>query len=1071
MASVPVSKTKIIPPRRRTELLVRKRLLDTLFNALDSKLVLVSAPAGYGKTSLLIDVALQSEYQCCWLSLDELDRDPQRFLAYLIASIAERFPGVGHQTLAVMDTVNSFEEDMERLAVSLVNETFASIHEHFVLILDDFHILETSQPIYNFLNRFIQLVDENCHVIVSSRTLTTLADLPLMVAREQVSGLSFSDLAFHIEELQALFLQNHNIHISDEEAQQLIDDTEGWITGLQFSENSIAKKDSTKPLLNTGVGLFDYLGQQVVDKQKPHILEFLLRTSLLEEFDAALCEATLAPFYAEKQDWQVFIQTILKNNLFAIPVGADGGALRYHHLFRDYLRQRMEREKADEIQPILERLSRAYESLGEWERAYAIIQKLGDMDALIELIDISSFNDLYDKTRLIETWVQDLPPSVLKNNPLILSTTGTLKLIKGDTQGGLVELNKAIELFRASEDVPHLALSLVRRSFGHRYLGDHQASMLDAEEAIRLIEDWDDLQFLYAEALQVKVSILMNLGQIRSALKVSEKMLDIYIHLDKQKKILPRLFANMGLLHYYLGVYEEAEKNFNKALNIYKEKFNLIEEANLLNNVGNIYHHRGMYEKAAFAFESGLLCAQRSQHTRLQTLLSISIGDLYAELQDVETARQNYAHAELMLQERHDYFLLFSLRVGQANLALAQGDLSGTEKLIHELKEIIGTSQSHFDTGLLYLLDGKFQLFAGNVAEAIKQLEQAEAAFIHEGLALETISARVWLSAAYIAGKRHVNAVEKIREILDKPQHVTWLAADQARQWLESLQKDPDVGRGVRDILLRGEKLFAHIPAVRREIRRQARVVDVPTAHLVIKGFGNSTVAVGGRELVLSDWQTQSVRELFFFFLTQPRPLTKEQVAEQLWPELDDPGKMRLRFKNDLYRLRRAVGNDAIRFENNMYSFNRSLNYEYDVEAFESHLARAQASQQAEEQIEFYCKAIDLVRGSYLNDIYLDGVLADRERLDQKYLAALLALAGLYQKQAKLKEALSICQQAVEYQPFYESTYGLMMQIHHRMNNHAAVLQTYEACKAALRKHHNIPPSPETEALYRKLIS
>lgn len=1070
MASVPVSKTKIIPPRRRTELLVRKRLLDTLFNALDSKLVLVSAPAGYGKTSLLIDVALQSEYQCCWLSLDELDRDPQRFLAYLIASIAERFPGVGHQTLAVMDTVNSFEEDMERLAVSLVNETFASIHEHFVLILDDFHILETSQPIYNFLNRFIQLVDENCHVIVSSRTLTTLADLPLMVAREQVSGLSFSDLAFHIEELQALFLQNHNIHVSDEEAQRLIDDTEGWITGLQFSGNSIARKDSTKPLL-TGAGLFDYLGQQVVDKQKPHILEFLLRTSLLEEFDAALCEATLAPFYAEKQDWQVFIQTILKNNLFAIPVGADGRSLRYHHLFRDYLRQRMEREKAEEIRPILERLSRAYEALEEWERAYAIIHSLGDTEALIELIDISSFNTLYDKTRLIETWLQDLPPSVLKNNPCILSTTGTLKLIKGDSQAGIVELNKAIDLFRTNADIPHLVLSLIRRSFGHRYLGDYQTALLDVEDAIQLIEDRDDLQFLYAEALQMKASILSSFGQFRTALKLFEKMLDIYIHLDKQEKVLPRLFSEIGALNYQLGVYDEAEKNFNKALNIYKAKFDLIEEASLLNNIGFMYHNRGMYEKASFTFERGLLCAQRSQHIRLEALLSVSIGDLYAELQDVEIAEQNYAHAEQLIQELDYNFLFFSLRVGRANLALSQGDFIVTENLINEIAEIKVVKQSHYNDRVLNLLRGKFYLLTGKVSESIEQLEQAEAAFLEDGLMLETISARVWLAAAYIAGRRLENAVEKIQEVLDKPQHVTWLAAHQVKGWLESLRNDPNVGRGVRDILLRGEKLFARIPAVRREIRRQARVVEVPIAHLVIKGLGNSAVVVGGRELAISDWQTQSVRELFFFFLTQPRPLTKEQVAEQFWPELDDPAKMRLRFKNEMYRLRRAVGNDAILYENNAYSFNRRLNYEYDVEAFESHLAQARSTQQIEEQIEFYLKAIDLVQGPYLNDMYLDGITADRERLDQQYLGALITLAGLYQKKAKLHEALSICQRAVDYQPFYEAAYHLMMQIHHRLGNRAAVIQTYEACKTALRKHLNMPPSPETEALYRKLTT
>jgi two-component SAPR family response regulator len=265
--------------------------------------------------------------------------------------------------------------------------------------------------------------------------------------------------------------------------------------------------------------------------------------------------------------------------------------------------------------------------------------------------------------------------------------------------------------------------------------------------------------------------------------------------------------------------------------------------------------------------------------------------------------------------------------------------------------------------------------------------------------------------------------------------------------------------------------LATRLPNVRRELRRQARVVEVPAAQFAIKGFGHSSVEINGKELSLSDWQTQSVRDLFFFFLSQPRPLTKEQVAEQFWRELDEPAKVRLRFKNEMYRLRRAVGNEVIRFENPVYFFNHSFNYEYDVEAFESHLARAKASDAPNEKIDFYRKAVDLVKGPYLDDNYFDWVIADRERLNQMYLAALLALAELYQKQARLDEALAMCQRAVEYSPVHEAAYQVMMQLHHRLGDRAAIIRTYQAGAETLRKFLHLPPSPETEALYRKLIS
>ena len=162
-----VSKTKIILPKRRLDLLTRPRLLEILYERLDRKLIIISAAAGYGKTSLLIDLAYHSDLPFCWLGLDPLDRDPQRFIACLIASIGERFKDFGKRSQSLLNSLTNLDDGMERLLVTLVNEIYDDIHEHFVLALDDFHVLDDAKPLLYFVNRLIQLVGENCHVVLS----------------------------------------------------------------------------------------------------------------------------------------------------------------------------------------------------------------------------------------------------------------------------------------------------------------------------------------------------------------------------------------------------------------------------------------------------------------------------------------------------------------------------------------------------------------------------------------------------------------------------------------------------------------------------------------------------------------------------------------------------------------------------------------------------------------------------------------------------------------------------------------------------------------------------------------
>jgi two-component SAPR family response regulator len=248
-------------------------------------------------------------------------------------------------------------------------------------------------------------------------------------------------------------------------------------------------------------------------------------------------------------------------------------------------------------------------------------------------------------------------------------------------------------------------------------------------------------------------------------------------------------------------------------------------------------------------------------------------------------------------------------------------------------------------------------------------------------------------------------------------------------------------------------------------------VVQIPNPHLIIRAFGKASISVGGKQLALSDWQTQSVRDLFFYFLISQKPLTKEQVGEILWPDIDDPQKIKLRFKNEIYRLRRAVGQDVITYEDVFYSFNRALDFEYDVEAFDSFLARAKTTKDIQEQITLFQKAVDLVSGPFLNDIYADWAMIERERLSQAYLTALMTLAELLLKQAQPEQALATCKRALNYDIAFEAAYALSMQIYYRMGDRASIIRTYQACQDALNRQLGFPPSDDTDQLYRRLIA
>ncbi len=1056
---IPISKTKIIVPYRRNELLSRPRLLESMQSLLDNKLLLLSAPAGYGKTSLLIDLAHHSKMPVCWLSLDLLDRDPQRFLAYLIASLAEQFPRIGEASRPQLNRLKSIEQDAESFLITLTNEIYDQIVEDFLLIIDDFHLLDDFPVISSLVNRFLELVVENCHVLLSSRSLPNLDDVTVMVAREQVAGLSHAELAFNPREVQALYNQNYRQHLSEEAAKELINQTSGWITGMVLSNSPGMTRVS-------GVDTFAYLGHQVLDQQSEPVREFLMRTSLPEEFNSEFCEIVLSPLYSEPQNWFNFMSLIFEKNLFVLPLGDDGRWLRYHPLFREFLQTRLREERPQEVQPILERMVLAYEKAGEWEKAYFTCKQLNDPEALAGVIERSGTAMLQTALVTLEGWINSLPPAMARTRPGLISLRGPILALKGNLQESKELLNLAISIYRKDHDNSGLALALVRRAHTLRLLAEYHTSLKDIEQALQLAEADFSLQPLYAEALRLKGLNLYRLGQSRRAVEELEHSLSLYTEL-KETGSIPLLMGEAAMVHAAIGNVESAKTLYQEALQILRIEKNPHAESETLNNLAVFYHQIGEYELASETYETGLVFARKNHNERAESLILTGLGDLYSEIEEFEAAMQAYEQAETIASG----FIPNYLALARANLALLQGDSQTAARILKSFRKQLKTNPSAYERGLWALLAGRNHLLSHETRRAIALLREAKDCFVQDGRESENQWCIVWLIAAFHQAGQLENARVEFREMLilrNKPAHAVLVTLHQALPFIRELQNDPQIGKSLSGLLDKSRRLGERIISVRRTLRRHAQSIQMPAAGLVIRSLGRAEVSVNGQTLAMSDWKTKSVRDLFFYFLFREDALTKEQIGEALWPDIDSKA-LKTRFKDEIYRLRRAAGKNTILLDEVYYRFNRTLDYEYDVEAFESYLTRARKAKDITKRIECYQKAVDLVQGPYLNEVDAFWVIEERQRLGQMYLSALEDLARLYLDTNQLERCLSICQLALAQDRYNEVIYQVEMRVYAALGDRASIVRQYQACKMALEEGFGLLPSPETENIYRDL--
>jgi len=405
-------RTKLHIPPLGSTCISRSRLIKRVDEGFGRKLTLISAPAGYGKSTLLADWVYQKKIATAWLSVDANDNDPLQFLTYVILGLQRLKVDTGKAALTLLKSPQP--PPIESILVNLINEV-RRIPTDYALVLDDYHSID-AKPIHDMIAFLLDHLPERMHLIIATRS-----DPPFPLARlrsqNQLTELRAAELGFTAAETSALFNENLKLRLSIEDICLLETRTEGWIAGLQLAALSLSGRKDPSVFLKAFKGdhryIADYLTEEVLNRQPAHLRNFLLQTSILGRLSGAICNAVI-----QQENGQQILNTLEKANLFVVPLDDERRWYRYHHLFADLLKQRLLLSEGDLVPELHRRASQWLRNNGFKNEAVDHAFAAQDYSQAMQLIEeIAESNwDRARESRLLR-WFKKLPDRQINANP------------------------------------------------------------------------------------------------------------------------------------------------------------------------------------------------------------------------------------------------------------------------------------------------------------------------------------------------------------------------------------------------------------------------------------------------------------------------------------------------------------------------------------------------------------------------------------------------------------------------------------------------------------------------------
>jgi LuxR family transcriptional regulator, maltose regulon positive regulatory protein len=769
--STPILATKLYIPPPRPGVVPRPRLINRLNAGLmmGGKLTLISASAGFGKTTLISEWLARGGRPIAWLSLDEGDSDPTRFLAYLIATLQTIAPKIGASVLAALQSPQP--PPTETILIALLNE-IASISENFILILDDYHVLD-SQPVDNALTFLIEHQPQQMHLVIATREDPSLP-LSRLRARGQLTELRAADLRFTPAEAAEFLNQIMGLNLSAEDIAALETRTEGWIAGLQLAALSMQGRSDTARFIKSFTGshhfVLDYLVEEVLQQQSESIQNFLLRTSILNRMCGLLCDAVLLDSSPAGQETLEYLE---RANLFIVPLDNERRWYRYHHLFGDLLRQRLGAPPA--LSEYHRRASQWHEANGNLSEAFHHALSAADFERAARLAEAAwpGAEESFQSAAWL-AWVNQLPEVVVRSKPELCFQAGRAYSDAGDPKTSEIHLQNAERALAEAPDQSGFASLPGNIALTRAYNAQVQGNLTDAvkyaELALQLIPE--DNIYRRAQAVITLEFTHWASGDLESSLQAIRAWMADMHKVGSPVFVIASAFAEADLL-VALGRLHEAIRAYQQALQLAAEHGPEAQQITAHHHLGlaQIYHELGDSESTTAHLQ---IAADLGKHTTLvdwlhrwklaQARFKESAGEWDAALELLDEAKRNYVKNPLPItrpvealkarvylkQGRLDkaqewaqewgnstinevsYLTEFDL-LTLARVRLAEGSFAGVDELLERLR-ILAETQKRLGSVLEILLTEALAHQAqGHAPQALAVLERALALAKPEG--------------------------------------------------------------------------------------------------------------------------------------------------------------------------------------------------------------------------------------------------------------------------------------------------------------------------------------------------